>query len=415
MKKLNVTLNKNGDAKMMVMALLNGKLSLRMGRDTDSIITEIMTDIDVELSDEESTLIASRLIDAVNKFHDIKRFCKNKDQKYEKLLQLVPAEVGKETSVMSLIYSDVSEAYDTSELSTSEVSDVCCWLAAKSVLVKIPAMESLVAAASYKRTQQRGKSQTKDNIVVIGQHKDDTDHNNNSSGKNELMDSGRLKNTNDVDEMIKCLIDIILDDGRDDIYHQILSEVEIDFIREDWDDANKRLSSALDKYYNMTDKVVTMDVSERYQHLVKCVMSEFGKMSVLSDVYSDVSRMYDLSGLSVAGATDLLCWLVIFNLIYGEEPPATEVVHVTPKADGRPKQKKEKNKKQPEKTEQPPISSETIVVAEKKDSKPDVVAELGDSEYLTRGKNLNIFQAQELRNSVSTGNFCASRMFSIFG
>ena len=405
MKKLNVTLNKNGDAKMMIMALLNGKLSLRMGRDDMSVITEIMSEVDPELSDEESKLIGLRLIDAVNKFHDIKRFCKDKDQKYDKLLQLVPSEVGKETSVMSLIYSDVSETYDTSELSTSEVSDVCCWLAAKSVLVKVPAMESLVAATSYKRRRGGGESQSRDNIIVLGDHDNkETDvhgHQNSSSDKNEMMDSGHLKNTDDVNEMISCLIGIILDDRREDIYHQILSEVEIDFIREDWDDGNKRLSSAIATFRNLDAS--QMGVYEKYRHLTNCLMTEIGQMPVLVDIYSDVSQMYDVSTLTVSGITEVLCWLIIFNLLCGEEPPEVDSTKEV-----RPKQRKHLcpatvSNNQPGKKKQSISSSETT---------NDVTV---SNKYLTRGKNLNIFQAKDLRNSVSTGNFCASRMFSIFG
>lgn len=423
LKTLNVTLNRNADAKMMVMALLNGKLALRMGCEDIRVISDIISDVDVRLSADEQKFIAKRLIDSISKFHDVKKFCKNKNQKYDELLKIVSAEVGKETSVITMIQADVTGDYDVSELSTSEISDICCWLAAKSVLVNIPAMESLVAVTSYRK--QRGKIQGRDNIVVLGHNNEETaDDAQNSSSKNELTHSGNLKNTNDVDEMINCLIDIILDETREDIYHQILSEVEIDFIREDWDDANKRLSSAVDKY-NMTDKV-TMDVSERYRHLVKCVMSELAQMPVLSDVYSDVSQMYDLSNLSVSGVTELLCWLIIFNLLYGEEPPVTEMVpHKA--ADVRPKKKKKKqpcpvavavNNNQPGKTEQQSVSSSSGTtnddVAVAVNNNPDVT-EMEDNEYLTRGKSLNIFQTHDLRNSVSTGNFCASRMFSIFG
>lgn len=170
LRTLNVTMNKNGDAKMMMMALVNHSLATKMG--CSNIVTEIMDDVSVELSQDEKIFVTKRIIAAVNKYHDSKVSCNSKEQRYEKLMSLVTSEVGKETDIMRMIYSDISERYDISELSTSEVAEVSCWLAVKSILWVLPATESLVAAQTYKK-QRRDKEDSASDKVVVEVVKDD--------------------------------------------------------------------------------------------------------------------------------------------------------------------------------------------------------------------------------------------------
>ena len=389
LKTLNVTMNKNSDAKMMMMALVNHSLATKMG--CSDIVTEIMDDTHVKLSDEETIFVAKRIIAAVNKYHDSKVSCNSKEQRYEKLMSLVTSEVGKETDLIRMIYSDVSERYDVSELSTSEVAEVSCWLAVKSILWVLPATESLVAAQTYKKQRRTDTVVKPEDVEVI--EKTSTSDSNDDTEELLLPTTTVqvLKDTEDISEMIECLIGVLTSEDRADIYHQIMSEVEIDFAQSDWEEGHTRLSSAIGKYEGLYKK--SMSVSERYECLVEQIVSEISQMSALSDISSDVAEIYDVSKITIGDFTVLLCWLVVANLISNPAPvvveeeveevfePVKQVKNQTPKP-----------------------------VKQVKNQTPKPVKRHPETR-----SGLLIFQARDLRRAVAAGDYSASTMYSIFG
>ena len=382
LRTLNVTMNKNGDAKMMMMALVNHSLATRMG--CSDIVTEIMDDTHVKLSDEETIFIAKRIIAAVNKYHDSKVSCNSKEQRYEKLMSLVTSEVGKETDLMRMIHSDISERYDVSELPTSEVAEVCCWLAVKSILWVLPATESLVAAQTYKK--QRHKKDTDEvnpEDVEVIEKTSTSDSKNNNDTEELLLPTTTvqvLKDTEDISEMIECLINVLISEDRDDLYHEIMSEVEIDFAQSDWEEGHTRLSSAIGKYEGLYKK--SMSMAERYECLVEQIVAEISQMSALSDISSDVAEIYDVSKITIGDFTVLLCWLVVANLISNPAPVVVE--------------------EEVEEVFEP--------VKQVKNQTPKPVKRHPETR-----SGLLIFQARDLRRAVAAGDYSASTMYSIFG
>ena len=298
MKKLNDSLIQIGDAKMMMMALINHSLQSKMDCNED-IVSTIMDETIPELAPDELSACAERLNVSLRNYKDAKRDCTNKDQKYKKLMTLVTSEIAKEHKLLSLIVKDVSETYDTSCLATSELQDICCWLIVKAVLYKLPAAESLVAASSYKKQKQPEKETV-----------------NPTTGKNEIsvVEESSVEGDSDItaESLIKTLLDDLVDTKHTDLVHKIIREVEIDFSDEDKEAFVKRLSNAVYEFGCIGGNSTK---EEKLDSIIYSIESNLGReKDTIEKIMSDISDIYNTSDIDIKTMSDICIWLVVKQL-----------------------------------------------------------------------------------------------------
>lgn len=377
MKKLNETLDRIGDAKMMMMALVSHTLQSKMDC-SEEVVSTIMEETMPELSQAELSACADRLALSLRNYKDAKRECKDKSQRYEKLMTLVTSEIAKESKLLSLIVEDVSGTYDTSCLATSELQDVCCWLIVKALLYKLPAAESLVAATSYKKQKQPEKEVT-----------------NSTTEKNEIsvVEESSVEGDSDAtaESLIKTLLDDLVDEKHTDLVHKIIREVEIDFSDEDKQAFVKRLSNAVYEFGGCIGGNATKE--EKLDSIIYSIESNIGReKDTIEKIMSDISGMYDTSDIDIKTMSDICIWLVVKQLNTVEESEGAEESSVSEEIP--------QNKPQYEAKKKPvkfPVNKEQI------------------KKQPTQYQNLNMFQARDLRRAVASGDFCTSTMCSIFG
>ena len=377
MKKLNDSLIQIGDAKMMMMALINHSLQSKMDCSED-IVSTIMDETLPELTPDELSACAERLNVSLRNYKDAKRDCTNKNQKYKKLMTLVTSEIAKEHKLLSLIVKDVSETYDTSCLATSELQDICCWLIVKAVLYKLPAAESLVAASSYKKRKPREKQQPEKET-----------ENSTTTEKNEISvvsPSGYNPNVT-AEALINTLLGTLMDENHTDLPHRIMREVVLDFSDEDKAAFVNRLSGAIYEFSHIEGDCTEDNKLNSIIHLVE---SNIGReKTILEKIMLDISDMYDTSEIDIKTMSDISIWLVVKQLLSNADKSAlSEKSEVVEK------------KVQPQK--------ETI-------KKKPVKLQANVKNRIAPCKNLNMFQVKDLREAISSGDFCAVTMHSIFG